>query len=443
MVKVAKFGGSSVANSEQFKKVKKIIEADRSRKYVVTSACGKEKKEDYKVTDLLYLTHAHFKYGVDFQEIFSLVEKKYKSIVQDLNLKLDIEKEFDDIKDKITSGATIDYLVSRGEYLAGLCLSEYLGYEFLDAKNFIMFDYNGKINLDKSKEFFDKIIDKNKSYVIPGFYGSMPDGDIRVMSRGGSDITGSLVANIVDAVLYENWTDVSGILVCDPRIVDNPKHINYISYDELREISYMGANVLHDEAIYPAKIKNIPINIRNTNDMNSDGTMILADCSEADKKIAPPLITGITGKKNFNIITVTKINMSNQVGVISKALNILSDYNISIESAPGSIDSFWIIVEEKNLEKYQYEVVSKLKKELDTEDVTITKDIALVAAVGRGFRSRIGLAGKIFKTLGDNGINIRTITQGSDEIIILIGVDNKDFEKSINCIYDNFVRNEK
>ena len=441
MIKVAKFGGSSVANGTQFAKVKQIVDSDKTRKYVVTSACGKEKKEDYKVTDLLYLTHAHYKYGVKYDEMFSLVEKKYKSIVDELNLKIDIEKEFCDIKKNIESGISVDYLVSRGEYLAAKCLSEYLNFDFLDASLFIKFDYNGKINLEKSRQCFEQIVDKNKYYVIPGFYGSMPDGEIKVMSRGGSDITGSLVANIVDAVLYENWTDVSGIMVCDPRLVENPNHIAYISYDELRELSYMGANVLHDEAIFPVKLKNIPINIKNTNSPNEQGTMILSDCSEADKKNTPPIITGITGKKNFDIITISKTNMSNQIGFISKALKIFEDYNISIESAPGSIDSFWIIVEDKNIEKYLYEVITKLKDTLEPDEVTVTKEIAMVAAVGRSFKYKIGLAGSIFKTLGDNGINIRTITQGSDEIIILIGVENKDFEKTINCIYNHFVRN--
>ena len=440
MIKVAKFGGSSVADSEQFKKVKKIIESDPQRKFVVTSAVGKSNKDDHKVTDLLYLTFAHKKYNVEYNDILSIIETKYVNIAKELNIDIDLHKEFDIIREQIDNNIKEDYLVSRGEYLAGKLLSRYLGFEFLDAKDFIAFDYNMKIDLKTTKDKFDILYNPKNKYVIPGFYGATPDGEIRVMTRGGSDITGSIVANIADADMYENWTDVSGLLVCDPRIVDNPKSIAVISYDELREISYMGAKVLHDEAIFPAKEKNIPINIRNTNDMENKGTLILKDCADEDRKTTPLSITGITGKKHFNIITIKKNNISNEVGVLAKALKILADFNVSIENLPMSVDNFGLVVEEKSIEKNQYELISKFKEELDTNEINVLKGISLIAIVGRGLVARPGIAGKIFKTLGDEGINIKVISQGSDEINITIGVEDKDYEKTINCIYDNFIR---
>ena len=443
MIKVSKFGGSSVANSEQFKKVKKIVESDNDRKFIVTSACGKIDKNDYKITDLLYLTYAHIKFGVSYDDIFSKIEKKYQTIKDDLKLQTDIDKEFIIIKNNIKEGISEDYLVSRGEYLTAKLLADYLGFIFLDAKDFICFDYDGNIDLTTSKNKFFKIFNKNSKYVVPGFYGSFPNNDIKVMSRGGSDITGSILANIIDANLYENWTDVSGILMCDPRIVDNPQKISYISYDELREVSYMGANVLHDEAIFPVKEKNIPINIKNTNNPEDIGTMIVSDCKNYDAINTAPIITGITGKKDFYIVNVKKNHISSETGILRKALKIFEELNISVESVPASVDAFCIVVEKKYIEKYQYEIVATLKHELDTKDVSITKDIALIAMVGRSFYSHIGLAGKIFKALGDNNINIRIINQGSDEINITVGVANEDFEKAINCIYNHFVLNEK
>lgn len=442
MIKVAKFGGSSVASSEQFKKVKNIIESDSDRKFIVTSACGKENKDDYKVTDLLYLTYAHIKYGVDYTNIFKKIEDKYKNIVSELKIEVDIDSEFDLINENIKNGCSEDYLVSRGEYLAAICLSKYLGFKFIDAKDFIVFKYDGKIDIEKCKSNFLKLFNKGDAIVVPGFYGVLPNGEIKVMTRGGSDITGSILANIIDAELYENWTDVSGICVCDPKIVKNPQKIQFISYDELREISYMGANVLHDESIFPAREKNIPINIKNTNDPSDQGTMILSDCSEEDKKNLKPIITGITGKKDFYIITIKKNHISSEAGVLKNALEVFYEYNISIENLLASVDSFSIIVEKNKIEKHQYEIIAKLKSTLETEDIYVTKNIALIAAVGRNFYSHIGLAGSIFKTLGDDGINIRIISQGSDEINITIGVENSDFEKAINCIYDKFVKRE-
>ena len=417
MVKVCKFGGSSVANANQFKKVKKIIESDKTRKFVVTSACGKVDKNDHKITDLLYLTFQHTKYGFDFNDIFTKIEEKYKSIINDLNIQINIDEDFDEIKNQIKNGISEDFLVSRGEYLTA------------------------KLDLKTTKEKFDKIFVKNKNYVFPGFYGVMPNGDIKVMSRGGSDITGSIIANIIDADIYENWTDVSGIMVCDPRIVDNPKTILYISYDELREISYMGANVLHDEAIFPVKEKGIPINIRNTNDMDNVGTMIVKNCEKYDIENPPFVITGITGKKDFCIVAIKKENISGEPGVIRKCLKVFEDFNVSIECVPASIDSFCVVVEKSRMEKYQYEIVQKIKDDLNCDEIKIIDNVAMIGCVGRNLVNRIGTAGNIFKTIGDNNINIKFISQGSDEITIIMGIENKDYEKAINSIYDAFIRN--
>lgn len=440
MIKVVKFGGSSVSSAKQFEKVKKIIDSDHKRKFIVTSACGKDGNEDYKVTDLLYLCHAHIKYGVPYDNLFDLIVIKYQNIKKKLNLKIDLDFEFEEIKKILKSDSTTDYLVSRGEYLTGKLLAEYLGADFLDAKDIIKFSYNGKIDFEKSKEMLDKYSISNRRVVIPGFYGSLPNGVIKVMSRGGSDITGAIIANLVDADVYENWTDVSGILVADPRIVKNPKRIDYIRYDELRELSYMGANVLHDESIFPVKEKGIPINIRNTNDYLNEGTMIMADCSKYDKVNPPEFITGISGKKNFTIITCTGNHFSSEVGTLRRALKIFEDLKISIESVPAGIDTFSIIVESAKIEKHLYEVIAGLKDELNCDKVSYVDKISLIVVVGRGMSHKPGMSGRLFEKLGLENINIKTISQGADEIDIIIGVDNDDFEKTISCIYENFLR---
>lgn len=439
MIKVVKFGGSSVANAEQFKKVKNIVDSDISRKFIVTSACGKSDNEDHKVTDLLYLCHAHIKYGVPFNNLFSIIEKKHKTIKQELNLKIDLDNEFETIKKAMTKNISIDYLVSRGEYLAGLCLAEYLDAEFLDAKDIILFDYDGKVNFERSKTALQERLNTDKKIVIPGFYGALPNGKIKIMSRGGSDITGAIIASLVDASIYENWTDVSGILVADPRIVQNPKRIKYITYDELRELSFMGANVLHDETIFPVKEKKIPINIKNTNDPENQGTMIVEDCSERDEIKTPGFITGIAGKKDFTVFNCTKLNLSNEVGFLKRTLQLFEDFNISIEGIQAGIDTVNIIIETQEIEEDRYIILSKLKERIGFEHVSAFDNISLIAVVGRGMSKRPGMSGKLFAELGLNNINIKTIYQGIDEINVIIGIDNNDFEKAINCIYDRFI----
>ena len=439
MIKVTKFGGSSVANANQFKKVKEIIDSDSSRKFIITSACGKESKDDNKVTDLLYVVHAHVKYKLSSDDVFGMIEKKYYEIKNELKLNVDLESEFTKIKEKIKEDNDVDYLVSRGEYLTALLLAEYLGAKFIDAKDVFKFNYDGNINMEETSKELHKRLDTNDRIVFPGFYGAMPDGRIKVMSRGGSDISGAIIANIIDADLYENWTDVSGILVCDPRIVEKPHRIKNITYSELREMSYMGANVLHDEAVFPAKAKNIPINIKNTNDPANPGTMILESCEEVDKVDPPYAITGITGKTGFSVITCIKSHISSEVGFLRQVLSIFEKFNISIESCPTSIDSVCIVVNSNKIKKHLYDILSLLKEELKCDDVHVTSDISLIAVVGRAMVNKKGISGKIFATLGENGVNVKIISQGTDEICIVVGVETKDFENAIKCIYKKFI----
>ncbi|MDI9519437.1 MAG: aspartate kinase [Erysipelotrichaceae bacterium] len=439
MIKVVKFGGSSVASATQFKKVKNIIDSDKDRMFIITSACGKSDDEDHKVTDLLYLCHAHIKYGVPYDDLFNMIYNKYMGIKKELNLKVNLEKEFDIIRELMDKEVGVDYLVSRGEYLTAICLAEYLDAQFIDASEVISFNYSGEVNFERSGELLKNKIKKGKKVVIPGFYGALPNGTIKVMSRGGSDISGSILANIVNADVYENWTDVSGLLIADPRIVKNPKTIDYITYSELRELSYMGANVLHDEAIFPVREKNIPINIRNTNKPDHPGTMILSDCSKQDAIKPPHFITGISGKKNFSVITLNKPQISSEVGALRKTLQVFEDFNVSIESVPVGVDSFSVVVSTEGIEKVIYEVISKLKKDLDCDNITVIDKIALIAVVGRGMKNKPGMSGLLFGELGAHNINIRIINQAADEIDIIIGVENKDFEKTIRCIYDRFI----
>ena len=438
-MKIAKFGGSSLADANQFKKVKAIIESDSERKIVVVSAAGKRFKDDNKITDLLYLCHAHLKYGVSIDSIFNIIKDRYMSIKKELYLKTDLEYEFNLIRDTMSKD-DVDYIVSRGEYICAKLMAEYLNYDFIDAKDFIIFDYNGKVNLEKTKEEFMKLYPGHERIVVPGFYGSINKQKIKIMSRGGSDITGSILADIVDADVYENFTDVSGILCADPRIIDHPKRIERITYSELRELSYMGANVLHDEAIFPVKKKNIPINIRNTNEPDNPGTMILNDCSELDKNDPPHFITGIAGKKDFTSITIYKSGISNQVGVAVKAFNIFEKYKISIENIPCGIDSFSCIVSSSNIQDCLYEILAEIKEELEPDNIRVLDHLSLIAVVGRGMVKKTGISGKIFGELGNNQINIQTISQGADELNILLGVHNDDFEKTIKVIYEKFIR---
>lgn len=435
MIKITKFGGSSVANATQFQKVKSIIQSDAGRKFVVVSASGREHKKDNKVTDLLYLIEAHLKYSVDHLSLFALIEERFLSIKNDLGLEYPIEQDLNQLRNNLTKTVSTDYLVSRGEYLTAKLMAEYLEYPFVDAKDIITFHYDGKIDFEATKYRLDNYMKTHYCFVIPGFYGALPDGTVKTMSRGGSDITGSILADILNADMYENWTDVSGILMADPRIVHHPKRIDTITYSELRELSYMGASVLHEEAIFPVKEKNIPIVILNTNHPEEGGTIIVDQDSTDSKQ----MITGIAGKKNFTVIAIYKNHMSDEVGIIRRALEICEIYRVSIEHIPSGIDSFSIVVNSEDVKDIIYDIVGDMKKACNADEIKVIDNIALIATVGRQMMYRPGISGKLFAVLGKHNINIRMIAQGTDEMNIIVGVENKDYEKTVEAIYTNFV----
>ena len=430
---VCKFGGSSVSSVEKFKKIKEIISSDERRRIIVTSAIGKSKASDNKITDLLYLLHAHVEYNVNYDSIFNNIKTRYLKIRDDLNLDLNLEEEFDNILNNIND-YSLDYLVSRGEYLSGLLLSKYLGYSFLDSKDVIKFDYNGKVDYEETKKAFDKLYKKGMKVVIPGFYGSYPNGDIKLFSRGGSDITGSIMAKICKALRYENYTDVNGFYMASPKIINNPLLIKEITYNELRELSYMGASVIHEEAIFPIQENNIPLYILNTDKPNESGTIITKDNNDKNN-----IITGIAGKKDFMAFNIIKNKNSSKLEVINFVLNILKKFNVKVESIPSSIDSFSIVVSESDVNKYMYDIIALIKSSLDIEEVTVSHNIALIAIVGKNMVYKPGISAKIFSIFGNNNINIKLISQNINELSIIVGVENEDFEKAITCVYDEMV----
>jgi len=442
MIKVAKFGGSSLANSEQFKKIKKIIFEDQTRKIIVVSAPGKQNKDDHKITDLLYLIYAHLKYGVDANNIFDIVKSRYVEIKTTLALDIDLEKEFAILKANLNQKISEEFLVSRGEYFCAKLLAEYIGYTFVDAKNLIYFDYNGKLDEQKTKDALINQFIKTKTIVIPGFYGSYPDGNIHLFSRGGSDVTGAVVAKALSAGLYENWTDVSGFLVADPKIVSHPKKIKEISYEELFGTlnwpyvngTYMGAHVLHEETIFPVQELEIPISIKNTNRPDDEGTIISSNCQDSSQ-----IITGITGKKSYESITIIKKPKVPKIKVMRDVLAVLDKYHLDVEHIPSSIDTFSLIIEANDLVKKNYEVLADIKKIDAVQDVIIDTDIALIAVVGRNMATKPGISAKIFAIFGQNDINIKVIAQASQELSIIVGVSNHQFEKAIRAMYDCLV----
>ena len=443
MIKVAKFGGSSLADEKQFIKVRQIVKAEPERKFIVVSACGKANDEEHKVTDLLYLCAAHLHYGVSPEPLFILVEEKYRRIARELELDVDLDAEFKEIRSHFTKDIDTDYLVSRGEYLCARLLADYLGARFVDARDFICFQHNNKVDMELSRQKFVELIAAEEKIVVPGFYGALPNGSIRVMSRGGSDITGAIVANLVDADVYENWTDVSGVYVADPRIIANSLSCKRLTYRELRDMSYMGANVLHDDAIFPVREKNIPINIRNTNKPEHPGTMIMASCEEADMKDPPRIITGITGKQNYTIITILKNHSSTMVGFLKDLLSVFEDYNVSIESVPITVDTFSIIVQSQAVASNLYEILNEIKTRFEPDDITVDENVALIGVVGRRMQALPGISGSLLSEFGRNAINIKVINQSADELSIVVGVANDDFSKAIHCIYDRFILAQK
>ena len=440
MLKVLKFGGSSLADARQFAKVKSIVEADPARRVVIVSAPGKRFSGDHKITDLLYLCAAHIKYGVSCEDIFAMIRDRYNEIIAECSLHISLDKEFDALWDKMKNGISQDELASRGEYFSARLMAEYLGYEFVDAARWIKFKFDGTVDQDASYAALRSLAEDRK-VVIPGFYGVMPDGHIRTFSRGGSDITGALAAAALDADVYENWTDVSGILMADPRIVDDPEPIRRVTYSELRELSYIGAQVLHEGTVSPVREKNIPLNIRNTNQPEHPGTMIREAFDDTAAELQESsMITGIAGKKGFSVITMTKNGMSSELGVIRRVLEILERYHINVEYIPSGIDSVSLVVETAKAAPYLYQALGDMEKEIKPDSLHVTDGMAVVAAVGRKMAFQPGSSGKIFAKLGENGINIRMITQGPEELNIIVGVDSADFEKAIRVLYNSFVK---
>ena len=441
MLKVAKFGGSSLAGAEQFRRVREIIEADPSRMCVVVSAAGKRNGKDNKITDLLYLTHAHINYGVSHEDIFSMIEARYYGIRDDLGLKYDLEAEFAKLRGELNRDISLDYLVSRGEYLTARLMSEYLGFGFVDAADCVFFSYDGQIDYEKTYAAIAQRAIQTPRFVMPGFYGALPNGRIRVMTRGGSDISGAIAANALDADIYENWTDVSGILMADPKVVENPRPIKYITYQELRELSYMGASVLHEESILPVKEKNIPLNIRNTNRPQDPGTMIL---ERIDEQLTDSrrLITGIAGRRSFTVLTVYKKHISTDTRIIRKTLEMLEACKVEVEHITLGVDSFNVVLPTSQVGDRIYDIIADIKRNLEPDRVKMDDNIALIASVGRRMVSVPGSSARLFGALGAREINIRMIAQGSEEISIIVGVDNKDFERTIRTLYDAFMNEE-
>ncbi|MGI6732056.1 MAG: aspartate kinase [Anaerovoracaceae bacterium] len=434
-VKVAKFGGSSVSDAIQFAKVKKIIEADPDRKYVVVSAPGKRFSEDNKVTDLLYLCKTHVEHNVPYDQVLQVIYDRYKSIELHLGLDAKMDEEFAEIKKNLEKGITEDYIASRGEYLNAILMAAYLGYDFVDTANIIQFDEHGRFLSNQTNDALGEVLLKHDNAVLPGFYGTTPNGEIKTFSRGGSDITGALVARAVNAEVYENWTDVSGFLMADPRIVKDAKPIHTVSYKELRELSYMGASVLHEDAIYPVRMAEIPINIRNTNDPEDAGTTIVAEAEQKDETI----ITGIAGSKDFTVIGVYKNMMNSERGFIKRMLGILDDYDIPVEHMPSGIDTISVVIASKHLKGKLDEVLEEFQRKLLPDSLDVFENMAVIATVGAGMAKRTGVSAKLFCALAEADVNIRMIDQGSSEMNIIIGVENKDFETAVRAIYNAFV----
>lgn len=442
-VKVVKFGGSSLADANQFRKVADIIKADEKRRFVVPSAPGKRFKEDIKVTDMLYSCYELASKKKDFSEGFNKIKERYNGIISDLGLDLSLNKEFDQIEYSLKARAGRDYAASRGEYLNGIILANYLGFNFVDAEEVIFFDINGNLMLDKTISTLRERLNGLDNAVIPGFYGITSNDTIRTFSRGGSDITGSIVANAVKAEIYENWTDVSGFLIADPRIIENPEVIRVITYNELRELSYMGATVLHEDAIFPVRNAGIPINIRNTNEPSAKGTMIVSEGTEDTISSSKYTITGLAGKKGFASITIEKAMMNNELGFCRKVLGVLEKNGLSFEHMPSSIDSMSIFLSSESFDKVEQKVISQIRKEVNPDNIEVEHNIALIAVVGRGMRKTRGTAGRIFSSLAHKRINVKMIDQGSSELNIIIGVSESDFEGALTGIYDMFVKSVK
>lgn len=433
-LRVAKFGGSSVADALQIQKIKDIVEANKDRKYIIVSAPGKRYSDDTKVTDLLYLCKTHIEHKLPYEQVFQVICDRFMAAEVNLGISVKLQKEFDTIKKNLEEGTTADYVASRGEYLNAILIAEYLGYDFVDAASMIVFDEKGRFKAEETNEKIKAVLANHEKAVIPGFYGAKPDGSVHTFSRGGSDVTGALVARAMGADVYENWTDVSGFLMADPRIVDNPKPIATISYRELRELSYMGASVLHEDAIYPARVANIPINIRNTNIPEDEGTFITAEPDTSEGRI----ITGIAGSKDFTAITIYKSMLNSERGFVRRLAGVLEDLDIPIEHMPSGIDTISIVATNEAIDGRLDEILETFQKQLNPDHMEVSEDIALIATVGYGMSKRPGVSAALFSAIADAGINIRMIDQGSSEMNIIVGVQNDDFAKAIKAIYEAF-----
>ncbi len=441
--KVVKFGGSSLADANQFRKVADIIKSDSKRIYVVPSAPGKRFSDDVKITDMLYKCCELAGSGVDFSEDFQIIKDRYNGIISDLGIDMSLEDEFNAIAAELKSRPAKDFAASRGEYLNGKILAKYLGYNFVDAADVIIFDTKGSLLLEDTVKAVREKLDGLENAVIPGFYGKTTEGCIKTFSRGGSDVTGSIIANAVRAEIYENWTDVSGFLVADPRIVENPDVIETITYRELRELAYMGASVLHEDAIFPVRSAGIPINIRNTNRPQDAGTMIVANDYDFSKESLCHTITGIAGRKGFSTINIEKAMMNSETGFGMKVLKVLFDHGISFEHMPSGIDTMSITVDSSKLDPVREEVLAGIRKAVNPDHLEIEDGIAILAVVGRRMKNTRGTVARIFAAMAHARINVKMIDQGSSELNVIIGVSEHDLPEAIRRIYDMFINSEK
>ena len=435
-LKVLKFGGTSLADANHFRQVAEIIKSDPTRRYIVASAPGKREGSDTKVTDLLYKCYTIAVNEDDPTKVLNEIKARYNAIIDDLGIDLDLTPKYERLEQALLHNTGRDYIASRGEYLNAMVLAKYLGFDFIDAKKVIFFNEDGSFNAEKTNDVMREALAEHEYAVIPGFYGSMPNGTIKTFSRGGSDVTGSIVARAASATLYENWTDVSGFLMADPRIIDDPKPIKTITYKELRELSYMGATVLHEDAIFPVRYSKIPINIRNTNRPEDKGTFIVPETDDMGDYV----ITGIAGRTGFSSVTIEKAMMNTELGLGRKVLQVLEENNISFEHFPSGIDTMTVIVSTKSLAERRADVLAGICKNVNPENVFVEENMALLAVVGRGMVKAKGTAARIFTSLAKANVNIRMIDQGSSELNIIIGVDANDYITALNAIYNEFVK---
>ncbi len=441
--KVVKFGGSSLADANQFRKVAAIIKSDEKRKYVVPSAPGKRFSDDIKVTDMLYKCCELAGSGIDFSETFQMIKDRYNGIISELGIDMSLDGDFDFIENELKRSPARDFAASRGEYLNGKVLANYLGYNFVDAADVIIFDTKGSLLLEQTVRAVRDRLRELDNAVIPGFYGRTTEGTVKTFSRGGSDVTGSIIANAVKAEIYENWTDVSGFLIADPRIVENPDVIEVITYRELRELAYMGASVLHEDAIFPVRSAGIPINIRNTNRPEDPGTMIVSDDYDFSGESLRYTITGIAGKKGFSTINIEKAMMNNETGFGMKILSVLYENGLSFEHMPSGIDTMSITLSTEKLAPVRDKVIADIRKAVQPDHIEIEDDISILAVVGRRMKNTRGTVARIFAALAHARINVKLIDQGSSELNVIIGVNEHELPEAIRRIYDMFINSEK